>query len=169
MVPIDLHRRLCAVARERGLLVHLDGARIFNASVASGVPASEYARDVDSVMFCLSKGMSQAGVIAAAGIVALEGMIDRLAEDHANAKLLARGISGIPGFAVDAERVETNMVFVDHTESGLDSETALARLKAARVLAGSSPPRRIRFVTNRHHDEAIINEAIARIRGAWAT
>jgi len=197
VVPIDLHRRLCAVAKERGLSVHLDGARIFNASVASGVPAAEYAREADSVMFCLSKGLScplgslvvgsaefierarrcrkrigggmrQAGVIAAAGIVALENMIDRLVEDHASARLLAQGITDVPGFGVDAERVETNMVFVDHTESGLDSDTVLARLKAAGVLAGSSPPHRIRFVTNRHHDEGIINEAVARIRGAWA-
>jgi len=118
VVPVDLHRQLCEVARERGMAIHLDGARIFNAAIAAGVPVTDYARDVDSIMFCLSKGLScplgsvlcgsaafiaeadrarkrvgggmrQAGVIAAAGVVALETMVDRLAEDHANARVLA--------------------------------------------------------------------------------
>ena len=195
VVPLDLHRSLCAVAREHGLAVHLDGARIFNASVASGTPVSAYAEDVDSLMFCLSKGLScplgsvvvgsaefiakarhcrkrigggmrQAGVIAAAGIVALESMIDRLAEDHAAARALAAGINDVPGFAIDMDKVETNMVYVDHSATGLSTEELVARLKSAGILASASPPRRIRMVTNRHHPMPVIEEAIARIRKA---
>lgn len=197
VVPLDLHKRLCAVAQERGLAVHLDGARIFNAAIAAGVPASAYAEDVDSVMFCLSKGLScplgsvvagsaefiekarrcrkrigggmrQAGVIAAAGIVALEQMIDRLAEDHATARFLAEGLSEMPGFRVDLDRVETNMAYVDHSPSGLSTAEVLAKLKNAGVLASGSPPNRIRFVTSRHQDKAIAAEALARIRLSMA-
>jgi len=195
IVPLDLHRRLCAVAHERGLKVHLDGARIFNASIAAGIPASEWAKDADSVMFCLSKGLScplgsvvvgnadfidkarhfrkqigggmrQAGIIAACGIVALESMIDRLAEDHANAKLLAEGLREVPGFDVDPDKVETNMVYVDHTATGLSTEEVLARLKSEGVLASGSPPNRIRFVTHRHYDAAAIRQAVSRVRRA---
>jgi len=193
VVPLDLHKRLCAVAKEHGLAVHLDGARIFNASIAAGVPASAYAEDVDSVMFCLSKGLScplgsvvvgsaqfiektrrcrkrigggmrQAGIIAAAGIVALETMIDRLADDHATAKALAQGLSDVPGFNIDLDKVETNMVYVDHSGTGLSTEDMLSRLKSVSILASGSPPNRIRFVTNRHHDMATIEEAVRRIR-----
>ncbi len=196
VIPLDLHKRLCAVAREHGLSVHLDGARIFNASVASGVPASAYAEDADSIMFCLSKGLScplgsmvvgsaefidrarrsrkrigggmrQAGVIAAAGIVALEKMIDRLADDHANAKILARGISDIPGYRVDVEAVETNMVYVDHSGSGLANDEVIARLKSTGVLANPSPPNRVRFVVTRHHDRETVAEVVKRVRSAW--
>lgn len=193
VVPLDLHKRLCVVAKEHGLAVHLDGARIFNASIAAGVPASAYAEDVDSVMFCLSKGLScplgsvvvgsaqfiertrrcrkrigggmrQAGIIAAAGIVALETMIDRLADDHATAKALAQGLSDVPGFNIDLDKVETNMVYVDHSGTGLSTEDMLSRLKSVSILASGSPPNRIRFVTNRHHDMATIEEAVRRIR-----
>src|SRR5579884_828778 len=124
----------------RGLLVHLDGARIFNAAVALGVPVRELAAEVDSVQFCLSKGLSapvgsivagsrdflaearrvrkllgggmrQAGIIAAAGILALTEMVDRLAEDHANAKRLAEGLAAIPTIAIEPETIETNILF----------------------------------------------------------
>lgn len=195
VVPLDVHKRLCAVAHEHGLAVHLDGARIFNAAVATAIPASAYAAGVDSVMFCLSKGLScplgsvvagsaefiqrarrcrkrigggmrQAGVIAAAGIVALESMIDRLADDHANAKALARGIHDIPGFRVELDKVETNMVYVDHSGTGLSTDEVVGKLKAAGVIASASPPNRFRLVTNRHHDEEVIGEAITRIRSA---
>ncbi len=195
VVPLDLHRRLCEVAHDRGLKVHLDGARIFNAQVAAGIPASEWAKEADSVMFCLSKGLScplgsivagdaefidrarhcrkrigggmrQAGVIAACGIVALESMIDRLAEDHANAKLLAQGLADVPGLQVDVEKVETNMVYVDHSATGLPTDDVLARLKSAGVLASGSPPNRVRFVTHRHHDAAAIQEAVWRVKKA---
>jgi len=164
VVPLDLHAELCRVAHSRGLEVHLDGARIFNAAVAAGVEAAEYARHADSVMFCLSKGLScplgsvlcgsadfitradaarkrvgggmrQAGIIAAAGIVALERMVDRLAEDHRTARLLAQLLSGVPSLKVDAASVETNMVLVDHGGTGLSTQDFDGQ-------AGDEPPPR---------------------------
>src|SRR5207253_9004010 len=121
---------LAAVAHEAGVPVHLDGARLFNAAVAFGRPARDFVREVDSVTFCVSKGlgapvgslvcgragfiararrlrkmlgggMRQAGIIAAAGIVALERMVDRLAQDHANARALAQGVAGLPSLRLD--------------------------------------------------------------------
>lgn len=197
VVPVDRHRALCRVAHERGLAVHLDGARIFNAAIAAGVPVTEYTRDVDSVMVCLTKGLScplgsllagsrafvqradevrrrlgggmrQAGVIAAPGIVALTTMVDRLVEDHRNARRLAEGIVAIPGLAVDLPAVETNMVYVDHRGTGLPTEEVLRRLAAGGVIGSGRPPHQIRLVTHRHHDAAVIDEALARIRRALA-
>jgi len=130
---------MCTVARDNGLSVHLDGARIFNAAVALEVAPKELTRDVDSVMFCLSKGLSapigsmicgstefiqearrnrkivgggmrQAGIIAAAGILALEQMVDRLEEDHANAHLLATGLAKLPGIEISPEDIRTDIV-----------------------------------------------------------
>ncbi len=130
---------ICAVARDKGIFVHLDGARVFNAAISLGVAVRELTKNVDSVMFCLSKGLSapvgslvagsedfirrarkhrkmvgggmrQAGILAAAGIVALTEMVDRLAEDHANARLLAEGLKEIEGLDVDLECVQTNIV-----------------------------------------------------------
>jgi threonine aldolase len=132
---------VAAVAHERGATVHLDGARIFNAAIALGVDVRTLTAPVDSVTFCLSKGLSapigsvlcgsadyiqvarkyrklvgggmrEAGIIAAAGIVALETMVDRLAEDHANAKRLAEGLAELPGLDIDPAAVQTNLVFV---------------------------------------------------------
>jgi threonine aldolase len=193
VVPLDLHRQLCAVAREHGLAVHLDGARIFNAAIAAGVPVTAYTQDVDSVMFCLSKGLScplgsvlvgsrdfieratwvrkrlgggmrQAGIIAAAGIVALEQMVDRLAEDHEHARLLARGLSEVPGLRIDMSSVETNMVNVDHADTGLSTSEFVTRLKSVGVLVGARPPRQIRFVANRHHTPETMREIVQRVR-----
>lgn len=195
VVPVERHRALCGVAKERGLSVHLDGARIFNAAIAAGVPVTEYTKDVDSVMVCLTKGLScplgsilagsrefvrkadsvrrrlgggmrQAGVIAAPGIVALETMVDRLADDHRNAKRLARALATVPGLAVDLDSVETNMVNVDHHGTGLPTDEVLRRLAAGGVIASGRPPRHVRLVTNRHHDEAAIDDAVERIRQA---
>ncbi|MBV9082904.1 MAG: aminotransferase class I/II-fold pyridoxal phosphate-dependent enzyme [Acidobacteriaceae bacterium] len=191
-IPLDIHNSLCQVAHEHGVSVHLDGARIFNAAVRHAVPASAYAAEVDSVMFCLSKGLScplgsvvvgseefiaradscrkrlgggmrQAGVIAACGIVALEKMIARLAEDHATAQILAHGLNRIPGLHVDLSTLDTNMVYVDHSRTGVSTNEILARWKKAGVLASGRPPRHVRLVTNRHHDRAIIEEAVRRI------
>jgi threonine aldolase len=198
VVPLDLHNALCAVARDHGLAVHLDGARIFNAAIKERVPVTAFTRNVDSVMFCLSKGLScplgsvlvgsgefiaradrcrkrlgggmrQAGVIAACGVVALETMIDRLANDHAHARILARGVVEIPGLAVDMASVQTNMVNVDHTGTGLSTAELLDRLKTFGVLASGRPPRQIRLVTNRHHDRSAVEEVLHRIRTALAT
>lgn len=137
-----------ALAHRHGLAVHLDGARLFNAAVALGVPARELAQHVESVAFCLSKGlccpvgslvcgstefierarrtrkvlgggMRQVGVLAAAGIVALEQMVDRLQEDHDNARLLAEGIATTPGLLVDLAHVQTNIIFFELHKPGL--------------------------------------------------
>ena len=174
-----LHRRLVDWAHERGLHVHLDGARVFNAAVAAGVDVKTYTANVDSVMFCLSKGLSapvgsivagraefierarfarkrvggamrQAGHMAAAGIVALEKMVDRLAEDHANARRLAELAAKIPGLAVDLASVETNMVYVDMADLGVPLEKFLAELQARGVRVSAIPPTRFRMVTHRH-------------------
>ena len=197
VVPVDLHVRLCQVAREHDMAIHLDGARVFNAALAAGVPVAEYTTHVDSVTFCLSKGLScpvgaliagseefihharrnrrrigggmrQAGIFAAAGIVALESMVDRLADDHANARLLADGDGRIDGLSVNMATVESNMVNVDHTPSGLSTNDVLARLAAGGVLASGRPPDRFRLVTNRHHDRATVEEAVGRIRRVMA-
>ncbi len=150
-------RAVCELAHRYGLAVHLDGARIFNAAIALGVDVKELTRDVDSVMFCLSKGLSapvgsvlcgsgdfiaealrirkmvgggmrQAGVIAAAGIVALERMVNRLAEDHDNARRLAEGLAEIPGISIDLDRVQTNIVIFELTSPRLTSGELVAKL-----------------------------------------
>jgi threonine aldolase len=195
VVPLALQNHLCDVAHERGLAVHLDGARIFNAAIAQRVTAAEVAERADSVMFCLSKGLScplgsllvssreliakaercrqriggnmrQAGVIAACGLVALESMVDRLADDHANARILAELVNDVPGLRVDMESVETNMVNVDHSATGLSTPEVLEQFKSAGLLASGRPPRQFRLVANRHHDRAAVEEAARRIRKA---
>ncbi len=197
VVPVDRHQALCAVARDRGLAVHLDGARIFNAAIAAGVPVAAYTGGVDSVMFCLTKGLGcplgsvlagsrtfveradqvrrmlggglrQAGIIAAPGIVALEQMVDRLADDHAHAQRLAQGVASIPGLDIDVTTVETNMVYVDHRQSGLTTDAVLQRLAEAGVIASGRPPHQIRMVTHHHHDSTTIDQALVRIRAAMA-
>ncbi len=160
--PLERFREVTAEARAHGLAIHLDGARLLNASVASGVPAAEYGRCVDTVTICLSKGlgcplgalvatsreraakarrfkhlfggaMRQAGVVAAAGLYALDHHVDRLAEDHANARRLASSLaeSGLP---VDLDQVETNFVLLDVGSLALDADDAVARLRAEGVL-----------------------------------
>jgi threonine aldolase len=197
VVPLGIQNRLCEIAHERGLAVHLDGARIFNAAIAQHVTAAEVAERADSVMFCLSKGLScplgsllvgsrefiakaehcrqriggamrQAGVIAACGLVALETMISRLADDHDNARILAEAVNDMPGLRIDLESVQTNMVNVDHSETGLTTSEILSRFQSAGLLASGRPPRQFRLVTNRHHDRAAVEEAVRRIRAALA-
>ncbi len=160
--PIGQFREVVAEARRHGLGVHLDGARLMNAAVAAGLPASEWGRECDTVTLCLSKGlgcplgaviatsrergtnarrfkhlfggaMRQSGIVAAAGIYALDHHVDRLAEDHANARRLAEGLlaAGIP---IDLDQVETNFVQVDTTLLDMSTEEALARLRAEGVL-----------------------------------
>lgn len=181
-------------ADELGLTVHLDGARIFNAAVALGVPAKSLTRRVDSVMFCVSKGLSapvgsllagsadfiararrfrkmlgggmrQAGVIAAAGLVALRTMVDRLAEDHANARRLAEGLVGSPGLRVDLSRVRSNMVQMHIDTPGGAAEFA-GRMKREGVLAAATGPATIRMVTHRHITAEAVDRAVAAIRRA---
>ncbi|HEY8476162.1 MAG TPA: GntG family PLP-dependent aldolase [Chloroflexota bacterium] len=172
-------KALCDVAHRYGVPVHLDGARIFNAAVALGVDVKDLVRDVDSVTFCLSKGLSaplgsvlvgsaefierarkvrqmvgggmrQAGVIAAPGIVALQTMVDRLAEDHANARRLAEGLVGVEGLRVDLETVQTNMVRVEIALPGVTSEAFARRLEEEGVHVLCPDASSIRLVTHRH-------------------
>jgi threonine aldolase len=178
------------VARRHGVAVHLDGARIFNAAVALGVPARNLAAAADTVTFCLSKGLSapvgsllcgsaefidrarrnrkmlgggmrQVGILAAAGLVALDTMIDRLAEDHANAALLARGLAGLPGVEIDPDAVQTNLVFFRLTEE--PAASFAQRLREAGILAGASGPRSVRMVTHHSIERRHIEEALSRM------
>lgn len=184
------------VAHRHGIPVHLDGARIFNAAVALGVDVSSLTREVDSVTFCLSKGlaapvgsvlcgsrayievarkyrkmlgggMRQAGVIAAAGIVALNTMVDRLAEDHENARILAEGLAELPGIALDPTKVRTNIVIFEVT-APLGAAGLVARLKERGVLALVNTPTRIRMVTHYGITRSDVVRAIRATRDALA-
>lgn len=176
VLPLENVKAISDIAHSNGLSVHMDGARIFNAQVATGIPVSEYAKYADSVMFCLSKGlcapvgsmvvgskdfinkarknrkmlgggMRQAGVLAAAGIIALNKMVDRLQEDHDNAKLLAQKLQQL-GYGVDPEEVETNMVVVNVTPTGKDVHTMEMELRSRGVLANANSPKTLRLVTH---------------------
>ena len=165
------------LARQKGLALHLDGARIFNAAVALSVDVKMLTQQADSLSFCLSKGlaapvgsiicgshafiaqarrvrklvgggMRQAGIIAAAGIVALEEMVDRLQEDHDNAARLAQGIVELEGLAVECNRVQTNIVFFDVTSETFTAESLVADLARQGVQMLHLGPRRIRAVTH---------------------
>ncbi|MHC4567077.1 MAG: low-specificity L-threonine aldolase [Planctomycetota bacterium] len=174
----DYVEQVATLAHDRGLLLHLDGARVFNASVALGVDVKELTPHVDSLSFCLSKGLSapvgsvicgskefiaearrirksvgggmrQCGIIAAAGIEALENMTARLTEDHANAKRLAEGIAEIEGLAVELERVQTNIVFFDLVGETLSPEQIVSQLADEGIKILQTGPSRLRAVT--HH------------------
>jgi threonine aldolase len=177
VTPVAAMEDICAKAHERGLPVHLDGARIFNAATYLGRPVAEITRGFDSVMFCLSKGlgapvgsllvgsknfiaqarsvrkalgggMRQAGILAAAGLIALEQGPARLHEDHATARLLAEGLAEIPGIAIDLSTVQTNVVICDVSATGKSSAEIAAELKSQGVLTGTVNPQLIRFVTH---------------------
>jgi threonine aldolase len=185
--PLEDLRAASEAAHERGLRVHLDGARIFNASVALGVKASEIAEGADTVTFCLSKGlacpigsvfcgseedveeakrwrkrlgggMRQVGVLAAAGLIALDCMVDRLAEDHAHARTLAEGLSELPGVRCDLSRVQTNLVYFD-----LDSMPAQAFTEECAkrgLLSDWVTPHRMRFVTHYGIEAGDVQDAL---------
>jgi len=186
-------RALAALARSRGLRVHLDGARIFNAAIALGVDARDLTANADSVTFCLSKGlaapvgsvvcgdrafiaearrarkvvgggMRQAGVLAAAGIVALEQMVDRLAEDHANARTLAAGLAQLPGIQVENVPLRTNILYFNVVRSDLTGNQLVARLEEQGVRLLALGPRRLRAVTNYHVTAADIQAALTAFR-----
>jgi len=166
--PLDELRATAAAARERGAAVHLDGARLFNASVAAGLPPAAWGRLADSVTICFSKGlgcpfgavlagsaelierawegkflfggaMRQAGVVAAAALYALDHHVERLAEDHARARRLGEGLAAA-GLAVDLDALETNFVGIGLEPTGLDDVTALARLREHGTLLGDLRP-----------------------------
>jgi threonine aldolase len=178
VTPLEVLEEIWAGAREAGLPVHLDGARVFHAAAYLGISVAELTLGFDSVMFCLSKGlcapvgsvlvgsaefirkarsvrkalgggMRQAGVLAAAGLIALEQMPARLGEDHANARLLAEAVSTVPQVELDLKHVQTNIVIFKLRE-GRDASAAVHALKQRGVLASAIGPHSIRFVT--HHD-----------------
>ena len=179
------------------LKVHMDGARIFNAAVALGVDVREYAKPVDTLMFCVSKGLSapvgsllcgdgdlisrarqtagsiggsmrQAGVIAAAGIVALETMVERLAEDHARAVRLAQGLGEIDRLQVRQPPNATNFVMVDASGLGWTTEDLAERWGAQGVLLTKKPPTGARLVLHRHIDDDDVEFAVGAARKAAA-
>lgn len=181
--PVQTIAEICDGAHSMGLAVHMDGARIFNASVACGRPVNAIAAKADTVMFCLSKalgapvgsmlvgtrdhiaagrlyrkrlggGMRQAGVLAAAGLIALEETPKRLPEDHANARFLAEGLANIPGIQLDPARVQTNILVFDVQGTGMPAPEISARLKERGVLINPVDQRLMRAVTHYDVDRA---------------
>ena len=184
-----------ALARQHRIKVHLDGARIFNAAVALGVDVRKLTRGVDSVGFCLSKGLSapvgsvlcgdaafiaearrwrkavgggmrQCGVLAAAGIVALEQMVDRLAEDHANAHRFSEGIAVVPGIVIDPSTVRTNIVIFGVSSPRISTVQLVAALNARGVQVTAFGATQIRAVAHHGIEATDITQAIAAIRQA---
>ena len=176
-------------ARTHGLKIHMDGARIFNAVVAHGVDVKDYTRHIDSVMFCVSKGLSapvgsllcgsrsfidaadavrkrmgggmrQAGIIAAAGIVALEKMVDRLAEDHENARLLCAGLEAIEGIKIGRPSTPTNFAMVNVEALEWCSESLIRKWKTCGILANPRPPTGARLVVHRHITRADVTYVV---------
>jgi threonine aldolase len=193
VMPLDAMNDICERAHGIGIPVHLDGARIFNAATWLGCDVREIARPFDSIMFCLSKGlgapvgsmiagprefieraipirrmfggaMRQVGILAAAGIVALETGPQRLAEDHANARLLAAALDSIPGIKIDPERVQTNILVFDISATGMKSSDLLSRLTRRGVLANQINPRLVRFVTHKDVTRQDCEAALVQVR-----
>jgi threonine aldolase len=189
--PLDSIQAVCAVAGRHGLAKHMDGARLMNAVVATGIPAREYAAPFDSIWIDFSKGlgapvgaalagskafireawrwkhqlggaMRQAGIIAAGAVYALEHHVERLAEDHANAQTLARGLAEIDGITV--EPVETNLVFFDVAGLGVSADAFNQALQAQGLLMSASGPTRLRAVTHLDVSSAQIEEALEIVR-----
>jgi threonine aldolase len=190
VLSVAYTQAVAELTRQCGIKLHLDGARIFNAAVALGISASQLSAPADSVTFCLSKGlcapvgsvlcgseefirkahrvrkmlgggMRQAGVLAAAGIVALESMVDRLSEDHLRAKKLALGLSGIPGIILDPGTPYTNMVFCElANEVPINASETSRRLAELGVKVGRTGERRFRLVTHYWVDDTAVEHAV---------
>ncbi|MEM8962172.1 MAG: GntG family PLP-dependent aldolase [Acidobacteriota bacterium] len=191
LFPLDQLAELHTFCRHRQLPVHMDGARLLNAATAQDVPVTSITRHVDSVMTCLSKGLScpigsilagpnemiddarrlrqiygggwrQAGVAAAAGLVALDTMVDRLRDDHRRARQLAVKLAEVPGIEIDLNTVQTNIVIATLEDTGhaLDVTTLVAQLHDHDVLAFALDAQSIRFVTHRHITDAHIERAV---------
>ncbi|MFQ6070743.1 MAG: threonine aldolase family protein [Candidatus Aminicenantales bacterium] len=192
VVPLENIKAIKEVAERHGVKVHFDGARIFNASIASGVPVTEYAKCGDSVMFCLSKGLSapvgslicgsqefidyarrvrkalgggmrQVGVLAAPGIVALTEMVDRLREDHQKAQRFASGIAGLPGIKFEVEHVQTNIIIFDLDHPRLTIPSFLEELKKREILALATRGG-IRFVMHKDVNDDDVDKALQAFR-----
>jgi len=190
-IPLAHIRELADLAHRHGVAVHIDGARIFNAAIALETSVAALCDAADSVGFCLSKGlgapvgslvcgtadfiaharknrkllgggMRQAGIIAAAGVYALDHMVDRLADDHEHAKLLARGLAGLPGVELDPDTIDTNIVIFRVP----DSVAFLRAARGAGVLATSPGPGRVRMVTHFGIERGDIEQALSRLRQA---
>ena len=195
-LPLAHMQRVHALAQQHGIPVHTDGARLFNAAVALGVPAADIARHADSVCFCVSKGLSapvgsvlcgprafierartfrrmvggnmrQAGSIAAAGIVALETMVERLADDHATAKRLAAGLHAVDASLVDPKDIETNIVRISVRASGRSAAQWAEDFKARGIAVSPADSVSLRFVTHRHIGNTEVDAAIAACREIW--
>lgn len=193
VLTVEQTAALAAVAHEHGLNVHLDGARVFNAAVALGVPVADLAAPCDTVMFCLSKGLSapvgslvagpaatiarvrqfrkllgggmrQAGVLAAAGLIALQHMPARLAEDHEHARRLALGLAELPGVQVDLETVQTNIV-IFHLSGSVSGPALVSGLREHGVLANATGPKSVRFVTHKDITAADIDTTVQAVAG----
>ena len=194
--PLAVITAVTEVARGRGLRTHLDGARLMNAVVASGVSARDYAAPFDSAWIDFTKGlgapvgaaiagsrefiaeawrlkqqmggaMRQAGIIAAGGVFALQHHVKRLAEDHVNARRLAEGLAKLPGVAVDPSTVETNIVIFD-VRGTLDAEGAVAALLARGVRMGAMGPRTVRAVTHLDVNADQVERALDAARAVFA-
>jgi threonine aldolase len=193
-LDVEYMQAVGKLAQRHGLKLHLDGARIFNAAIAQGVSVQELIEPADSVTFCLSKalcapvgsvlcgsgsfisqarrirkqlggGMRQAGILAAAGIIALENMVTRLSEDHARARALAEGLKNVPGLLLDPGTPYTNMVFLNLAEQiPLTAKQISQRLADRGVLAGVTGTRRFRLVTHYWIDDEAVGRAIAAFR-----
>ncbi len=196
VLPLAHMKMVHELAQQHGIPVHTDGARLFNAAVALGVSAADIARHTDSVCFCVSKGLSapvgsvlcgssafierarpfrrmvggnmrQAGSIAAAGIVALETMMDRLHEDHASAKKLAAGFHAIDASLINPAEVETNIVRVNVRASGRSAAQWAEDFKARGIAVSAAGPLSLRFVTHRHIANVDVDAAISACRAIW--
>ena len=192
IITPDQIKAIREVAQAHSLKLYLDGARIFNAAVALRVDVKEFTQHVDNLMFCLSKalscpvgsllvgtrefierarklrkvlggGMRQAGIIAAPGIVALEKMVDRLEEDHRNARRLAEGIAKIRGIQIDLSSVQTNIVCFDISRLGASDEVFLSKLKQKGILALTMAENKVRMVTHRGIEKEHVEKSIAAI------
>jgi len=197
VLPLAHMQAVYGLARDNGLPVHLDGARIFNAAISLGVPPREIAQYSDSVCFCVSKGLSapvgsilcgshefierargyrrmvggnmrQAGPLAAAGVVAIETMVNRLAEDHQSAKRLAEGLHHIDASLCDPKDVETNLVRVDVRKSGRRAAQWSADLKQKGVLVAPADVYVLRFVTHRHISAPDVDAAVGAFASLWS-
>ncbi|PYP90540.1 MAG: low specificity L-threonine aldolase [Candidatus Angelobacter sp. Gp1-AA117] len=192
--PQALADEICDKAHQEGIPVHLDGARIFNAAAATGKTVAELSRKFDSVMFCLSKGLGapvgsmllgskdfinkarmyrkamggglrQAGVLAAAGLVALEKMPPRLKEDHENARILAEGLAQIRGIKIDPKKVPTNILVFEVSSTGMNAYDFNQKLADKNVLANAISPDHMRLVTHKDVSREQCLQTVVIIRG----
>ena len=193
ITPVAVMKELRDLCDAHNLALHVDGARIFNASVALDIPAADLVADADSVCFALSKGLSapvgavltgsadfilrarrarkmlgggmrQAGIIAAAGLVALRTGIGRLREDHERARRLAAKLAELPGLTVSPEAVETNFVMIDTENWGIGASQLVGELKSRGIAASARPPYTVRFVTHRLVGDAQVDILVAALR-----